>query len=178
MTSTTEPTADEIRELLDYSPSTGEFKWSMSPKNGTKAGRAVGTVATNGYVMIKVLGKVRLAHRLAWLIEFGAWPAFTIDHINRCKQDNRIVNLRDVPHKANVWNRPSKAVLAGARREEDGSWSSVHIEYGEECIQPGFTTAEDANMAFLKAQEGAFQAFGTRPKVRPISPKRRQRRFG
>lgn len=177
MKSNPEPSAQSFRELLDYTPASGEFRWSMSPKNGKKAGRAVGTVAKNGYVMINVLGKVRLAHRLAWLLSHGIWPAFTIDHINRCKHDNRLENLRDVPHKANVWNRPSKEILAGARRAEDGSWSSVHIEYGEECIQTGFTTAEDANRAFLDAQEGITRPFARRPKVRPISPQSRQRRF-
>lgn len=161
-----EPTAEDFRELLDYSPSTGEFRWSMSAKNGAKAGRAVGTVAKNGYVMINVLGKVRLAHRLAWLITHGKWPEFTIDHINRCKQDNRIINLRDVPLRANVWNNPAKELMAGARRDDDGSWSSAHIEYGEENVQSGFASAEDANKAFLSAQKKIADPFARRPRLR------------
>lgn len=164
-----EPTPNDFKERLDYDPETGLFTWSQSPKNPRMAGKKAGSVASNGYVMIQVFGKRHLAHRIAWFMTHGQWPSFYIDHVNRIKHDNRIANLRDVPQRANVWNQPDKDVLVGARRLPDGTWASVHMEFGEEIVQTGFLTSEEANNAFLTAQKKVRSPFGQRPKVRPIN---------
>lgn len=167
-----EPTVEDYKERLDYDPDTGMFRWSTSKKNPRMAGKAAGTVATNGYVMILIFGKRHLAHRIAWFMTSGKWPTYSIDHINRDRQDNRIKNLRDVPHWANVWNQSNKDVLVGAKQLEDGSWASVHMEYGEQIVRGGYDSADAANLAFIAAQEKVHNPFGPRPKLRPISQKR------
>lgn len=162
--------AEAVRELLSYEPETGDFHWTDSPKNaGAKRGRKVGTVASNGYVMIRILGRVRLAHRLAWLLTYGEWPEFTIDHVNHQPGDNRLANLRDVPHAANLRNHPAKVILVGATRAEDGSWNSGVHEYGAVEVSPGFTTPSLANAAYLKAQARIKNPDAVRPRVRPRS---------
>jgi hypothetical protein len=62
--------------------------------------------------MIRLHGKVRLGPRLAWLLHFGRWPSEFIDHINGDRADNRIANLRDVPHAANMRNRRDAPLLS------------------------------------------------------------------
>ena len=65
----------------------------------------VGSVNTSGHLQTVVDGKTYLVHRIIWCLFYGANPKEQIDHINRIKSDNRICNLRDVPHFANIENR-------------------------------------------------------------------------
>jgi len=58
-----------------------------------------------GYLKFKVGQKIIKAHCIAWALHYGEWPKQEIDHINRVKNDNRIVNLRDVSHTENMRNR-------------------------------------------------------------------------
>lgn len=64
-------------------------------------GDKCGTVNFNGYLQIRVHGKVYLAHRLIWLYHYKKWPK-QIDHINRNRLDNRIENLRDCSQRINM----------------------------------------------------------------------------
>ena len=68
-----------------------------------------GSLDKDGYVIIKVKGHQFKAHRIAWLLEYGEFPKFEIDHINHDRQDNRIENLRLADRKIQVINRKGKA---------------------------------------------------------------------
>lgn len=48
------------------------------------------------------------SHRFAWFYYYGVLPKLTIDHINKNKEDNRIINLRDVSHRENCLNSRGK----------------------------------------------------------------------
>jgi len=39
-----------------------------------------------------------------WAIFYGEWPSGQVDHINGVRDDNRIVNMRDVSHQDNCRN--------------------------------------------------------------------------
>lgn len=96
-----------VCQYLDYNPLDGTFLWKERPLemfktiedqrswNTQHAGKHAGTF-NQGYIQINILGDVVLAHRLAWLVYYGAWPSMTIDHINGIRHDNRIENLRCV----------------------------------------------------------------------------------
>jgi hypothetical protein len=93
-----------LRDALNYDPDTGCFTRKTSA-GGFKVGSEAGSVnAVNGYRYISVDRKYYLAHRLAWLYEFGEWPKGSIDHINHVRTDNRITNLRDVTPRQNNLN--------------------------------------------------------------------------
>lgn len=82
-----------LKALLDYSPEDGSFRWHAST-GGKKANEIAGNTEVTGYVRIGIAGKTYMAHRLAWLYVHGMWPPAQLDHINRIRNDNRIVNLR------------------------------------------------------------------------------------
>ena len=100
-------THDLLIETLDYWPLFGFFLW----KTGRRAGHKVGTgmydpciIESPGmYLSCRLYGKHYALHRLAWFHYYGSWPVHEIDHINGVRSDNRIVNLRDVPHRENAW---------------------------------------------------------------------------
>jgi hypothetical protein len=101
--------ADYVRRRLQYDPGTGEFIWK--PRSGDKqwntklAGEVAGFMDGGGYRQIRIDGKHYRAARLAWLYVYGEWPQNEIDHINRVRTDNRLVNLRDVTSSENQNNR-------------------------------------------------------------------------
>ncbi len=97
-------TAEQLREVLDYDPETGEFRWK-SNKKGHKSGHIAGNLQRNGYRRIKVDGKKYLAHRLAWLWMTGMWPPNQIDHINGDRSGNRFMNLRLADNTFNMQNQ-------------------------------------------------------------------------
>ena len=101
-----EITQAKLKESLNYDPDTGNFTWVRENKTGLK-GR-VGTIS-EGYLKIKLFGKIYAGHRLAWLYMTGSWPQEDIDHINRDKNDNRWLNLRLSSMKQNSVNRPKQS---------------------------------------------------------------------
>ena len=49
-------------------------------------------------------GSTYLAHRLAWFYHYAKWPEGLVDHKDRDKSNNRIVNLREVSASLNRLN--------------------------------------------------------------------------
>lgn len=109
--------ATKVATLLDYDPITGLFLWRAKEAtfpgatrwNSIHAGVEAGSVTVNGYRRICFMfnGKRQnfILHRLAWFMVHGRLPAGQIDHINRRRNDNRILNLRDVDATENNRNR-------------------------------------------------------------------------
>ena len=90
--------------FLRYDPSTGEIIRKVN-RGRWKAGTKVGSLRKDGYLSSTFSdGKDILLHRLAWYLYYGVWPKQEIDHINGIKDDNRIVNLREVTRAQNNQN--------------------------------------------------------------------------
>jgi hypothetical protein len=102
-------TADELRNLLDYIPSTGGFWWKERPGNtwwnATHAGKPAGSVSGTGYIYIDVHRLSYRAHRLAWLWMTGEWPPVEIDHIDCDPANNTWRNLRPASRSEGSQNR-------------------------------------------------------------------------
>mgnify|MGYP000739870310 CR=1 FL=1 len=87
------PPAEMLREILDYCPLTGDFRWKIS-RGGVRVGSIAGCQTPRGYRQIGISGAYHLSHRLAWKIMTGSDPVEQIDHINNDRADNRFANLR------------------------------------------------------------------------------------
>lgn len=94
-----------FRNTFHYDPRTGDIFWKVR-RGPVKAGtRITNRWPSNGYGRIRFDGREYPAHRVAWLLYYGQWPKGQIDHINRDRADNRIVNLRVATASENSCNR-------------------------------------------------------------------------
>lgn len=100
-------TQKRLKELLEYDEATGLFV-SRSTRGPCKAGAVTGCLNSSGYVTIGLESITYYAHRLAWLYVFGRMPQ-AIDHIDHDRANNRIDNLREVPHEDNVRNQSKRS---------------------------------------------------------------------
>ena len=98
-----EITQEELKNNLDYDPTTGIFT-RVKSYGKVKKGDIAGTLSDSGYIVIRVNVIRYPAHRLAWLYMTGEFPQNEIDHINRIRDDNRFNNLREVSRSKNHMN--------------------------------------------------------------------------
>ena len=149
-------TRDEVLRQLSYDPETGIFRWLTRPARKIQIGDVAGCL-DGGYIFIGINRRLYRAHRLAWLITHGAWPAGDIDHINGCTADNRICNLRDVPHAVNGQNqratgRQSASGLLGAHRSGKRWMAKIVNREGRHVFLGRHDTPEAAHQAYLAAK--------------------------
>lgn len=104
---------EKFSKLLRYDPSTGQLYWRQA-KMGRQLWRPAGHADKTGYRRIMLDYKMYLAHRIIWLLVYGAWPKYFIDHIDGNPSNNKIENLRDVSHSENLQN--SRRALWNRRR--------------------------------------------------------------
>lgn len=150
----TDLTAQRLREVLDYNPKTGVFTCRLAWRD-LPAGRTTGTLDNHGYLVIRLDGVLHKAHRLAWLHVHGSHPANEIDHINRVRSDNRLVNLRIADPTLNSHNRGmttrNKSGFLGtskARRQ----WRAQICVRGKTFELGYFKTPQEAEAAYLSAK--------------------------
>ena len=115
-----EITTELVRELIDYAQETGVFTWrsrerrwfktdsSFKTWNTRFAGKITGYLRRDarGYpnVNIKILGRLWLAHRLAF-VWMGEELPDQIDHINRDSTNNKWENLCASSQEENMKNK-------------------------------------------------------------------------
>ena len=99
-----ELTQERLKKVLRYDSTTGNFVWLVSTSNRVPVGRTAGCINMIGYRVIMVDNTLYLAHRLAWLYQYGNFPEDQIDHINGARSDNRIENLRGTTAHGNSTN--------------------------------------------------------------------------
>lgn len=157
-----------IRRLLDYDPATGILTWRHRPPelfsvpfkaaawNARYAGKeAFINEHVSGYRKGLLFGKTYRAHRVAWAIFYGDWPApgLDLDHANGVKTDNRIANLRLATRSQNrrnagpILGRPYRGVV----RSSASSWMARCADaQGRPRMVYGFASAEAAARGYDK----------------------------
>lgn len=157
-------TAEQLRELLDYDPETGIFKWRVSRK-GVTAGTTAGCCSGKGYIQIRLLYRRYYAHRLAWLHFYGGWPPGEVDHVNLSKNDNRIINLRIATRAQNIANSnarlKNKVQRKGVKKINNRYVARIYIA-GEEKYLGIFKTLQEAGDAYDKAAAMEYGDFARR----------------
>jgi len=148
-------TIDRLHQVVDYNQKTGVFIW----KHRERHKNTIGQVATKShmyeYLGICIDGVRYPAHRLAWLYVHGEWPKM-IDHVNGCKTDNKIENLRSVSAKTNTQNirKATKRNLTGLLGVYlfNGKYKSC-IRVNKKTVHLGtFDSKESAHEAYLIAK--------------------------
>jgi hypothetical protein len=154
-----------LRELLDYDPETGVFRWRCHRGGRARAGDIAGAVNSGGYRFIRIKGEGRyLAHRLAWFYVHGEWPVGMLDHANHDQLDNRLANLRPATMRENRGNSKVRSDnltgLKGVSRQRGTSRLVARItKNGKQLYLGSFATAEEAHAAYCKAAEEIFGEF-------------------
>ena len=86
--------ADRIRDILDYDPASGVFRWKKVPlRSPVKIGDIAGGNSGEGYTYLSVDMKKMPAQRAAWLWYYGEWPADQVGHRDGNRANNAISNL-------------------------------------------------------------------------------------
>ena len=75
---------------------------------------------SNGYIRTSLgNGRNIFAHRVVWLSAHGHIPdGLVINHKNRIRHDNRLINLEAITARENVWHASGSHQYAGVRPED------------------------------------------------------------
>jgi hypothetical protein len=146
-----------VKEVLQYSPESGELRWIDGPHAGLVAG-----FAHDGHLRIGIDGITYYAHRIVWLYMTREWPESRVDHRDLDGFNNRWENLRQATVSQNKANgrayRKSSTLPKGvyhcgaryrARITKDGRTISLGV----------FGTAEAASGAYLARAQKIFGEF-------------------
>lgn len=155
--SESELTQEHLKEVLEYDPETGIFRWKVSHSR-VRAGAIAGTLNPRGYIQIMVDGRCYQAHRLGWFYVHGNMPPNEIDHINHIRDDNRLCNLRLATHTENQRNlsiqRNNSSGFAGVSWNKSSKKWKAQIQINGKQQHIGyFDKIEDAAMARKAASE-------------------------
>lgn len=155
-------TADALRKVLKYSPSTGKFIW-IANNGKMRAGAEAGNrMKPTGYIQICINYKNYRAHRLAWLYMYGEWPNGHLDHKNRITSDNRIKNLRLATISENGANSKARKSITGFKGVDfiNGKFRARFRSKSTGRIHLGmFNTAQEAHEAYKRKALTVFGEF-------------------
>lgn len=117
---------ERLKELFTYDPDTG-YLINRMDRGKARSGMIAGTWSKRqGYRYIKINYQTYIVHRIIWLYFYGEWPE-SIDHINGVRDDNRIINLRNVSQQENLRNR---ALTSRSQTGIHGvHWRSIRNKY-------------------------------------------------
>lgn len=164
-----------LRRLLRYEPKTGRLFWlqrgpehfssrrACSVWNARYAGNEAFTALLRGYLTGRIFDQHYAAHRVAWALHYGAWPSH-VDHINGCRGDNRIENLRSVAQAENNRNcrqsRSNKSGCTGVwQHPQTGAWTAFIGRNGGRVHLGSYRRRQDA----VRARRAAEAELGYHP---------------
>jgi hypothetical protein len=160
---TPKPSAERIRELLDYNPLTGVFIWRNSPSRNVPAGTIAGADC-EGYRLIRVAGGRYKGHQLAWLYMTGSWPSSQIDHEDTNRGNNIWTNLRPATNSQNKANAAKRADNKSGYKgvswyPQTKRWRAGIGFQGRQKTIGYFSSAEKAHAAYCEAADRLFGEF-------------------
>lgn len=150
---------EEVSELLEYRPDVGGscLVWKRSSGRAFIGHRAGSPDPKRRYWRLKLLGKLRSAHQIVWLLNTKAWPEKHLDHVDGDPENNTFTNLRLCSRAENLQNQSRNRKNASGRigahwRKDAGKWvSEIQIE-GKRSFLGYFSSAEEAHNAYLEAK--------------------------
>lgn len=158
-------TPEEAIYNFKYSKETGSLFWRVSRRGIRRYyNKEAGSIDKDGYRVIYFNQKQYRATTIIWLILYGREPfvGHEIDHINRDKSDDRLLNLRECTHSQNMSNQaiPSSNTSGykGVSYHKHTNRFRATIMHNKKSIHIGlYNTAEEAAEAYRKK---AIELFG------------------
>jgi hypothetical protein len=159
-----ELTQERLREILDYDPDTGEFRWRVRKRTSLRAGEIAGCRAGSAHWCIGIDGRTYRANQLAWLYVKGEWGRPVVDHRDGNPLNNRWSNLRLSSYSNNVANQSRKqsntSGFKGVHRDRRrGKWIAQIKKNGRQYWLGRFETAEQAHAAYVAKAHELFGEF-------------------
>lgn len=144
-----------LKSQIDYDPMTGDFFWKI-PKKGRVTGRKVGSLQSNGYMLIGIDNVRYFAHRLAWFFMTGTEPEGNIDHIDGVRTNNQFSNLRDGTQRFNIENQrkarsDNASGYLGVAKHAYGFTAQIQHK-GKKKHLGIFKTPEEAHAVYVSAK--------------------------
>ena len=151
-------TQAHLKEILNYNPNSGIFKWKVfgPGKRKNLVARTINNIV--GYVYITIDRQHYLASRLAFLWMEEYFPEFKVDHRNRVRVDNRWENLRHVNTQCNARNSSIRETntsgITGVRwNKQNKNWLARIIVAGRDVDLGSFKSKKDAAQARWKGEK-------------------------
>lgn len=144
------PDLSFFKPFISYLPDNGHFIWLVDRNWRSKAGDRAGQLNPDGYRRIKIQGRCFWASHLAWLFTNGVWPADEIDHIDRDRDNNAILNLRESSRSDNMGNMKKKdrGLPKGVHLAKNGRFIAQGSKYGKKYYLGRHDTPEQASQAY------------------------------
>lgn len=120
-------TYERLRTVLRYVPGSGHFYWLLAISPNVHKGQRAGSLHSQGYINIKIDGRLYKGHRLAWCYVEGYFPEDDVEHRDLCRSNNRWRNLRLADDSKNQANTPRRSDNTSgfksiSRRKDSGKW--------------------------------------------------------
>jgi hypothetical protein len=141
-------TTERVRELLDYDQASGIFRWRQAASRRVKPGNLAGTRRDDGYIVIRVDGRLYRAHVLAILHVTGHMPETPIDHRDGVRHNNAWTNLREVTPTINARNTFTHGAT-GVELRPSGNWRAQLRVAGRKVHLGTFNTFDEAKARYL-----------------------------
>lgn len=147
-------TQEYLKSILSYSTETGQLLWRVTKgRRGKKGSIAGGISKSHGYGVIRLDGTLHLSHRIIWLYVYGVPPVENIDHINGCRTDNRILNLRECSQVENARNQKLRSTNTSGYKgvswdSKANQWAAKGMLEGKQNHLGYFNTPEEASLAY------------------------------
>ena len=156
------PSQEELLKRYAYDPFTGNVYHRVRVSNAMRKNTIVSNVDVAGYLRTKIKGKAYKLHRIIWKLVYNEEPNI-IDHINRNKSDNRIVNLRSVDTRTNIWNMQKfdgRLIGVWKRKSKNGySYESYYRHNGKRYYLGTFKTEQDAHKRYMEVHNAPCKDF-------------------
>lgn len=164
-------TQSELKQILYYSPETGEFVWRKSVAKHIKEGDIAGTVSILNqrathlkYRQIKINGKLYLAHRLAFLYmdNLDVSESWVVDHTDGDGLNNAWSNLRMVNRKLNAENirmyrNNTSGHMGVSWNKSSGKWLARIGHNGKLIYLGRFPSVEEAANVYESKRKELFK---------------------
>lgn len=157
---------DDLRARFTFDPETGAIL-RLKPTQRSPIGSRADFLRERGYAFVEIDRKMVRAHRVIWALAHGEWPPKEIDHINGCRSDNRLSNLRLATRSENMANivvsRVGKSGVRGVSWDQDAQkWYARISKNGSEIYVGLFDDLSAAHAAYVEASKkinGEFSVY-------------------